>query len=506
MSKKARMIVDKSFRIGRVDDRLFGSFIEHLGRAVYNGIYQPGHESSDEQGFRQDVIEAVRELQVPIVRWPGGNFVSNYFWEDGVGPKDQRKKRLDLAWRSMEINQVGIHEFVNWTRKAGAEVMMAVNLGTRGIDAACNLLEYCNIPGGTWYSDMRRRNGEEQPFGIHTWCLGNEMDGEWQIGHKTAQEYGRLAAETGKAMKLIDPSIELVSCGSSFVAMPTFPEWEAVTLEHTYDYADYVSLHQYYGNTKNDTADYLASSQDMEHFIHTVISVCDYIKAKKRSKKTMKLSFDEWNVWFHSSEADDDTMKNRPWQVAPGLLEDIYTFEDALMVGLMLITLLKHADRIKVACLAQLVNVIAPIMTENEGGIWKQTIYWPFLHASLYGRGTALQVLVDTPKHDTLEHEDVTDVEAVAVCKEGMEEVTVFAVNRNLIEDMEVICDLRSFEGFYVKEHIVLESRDLKMVNQYQQERVRPQRVKRSVMEDGILTTVMNRASWNVIRLGHKEG
>lgn len=505
MSKKTKMIVDKSFCIGKVDDRLFGSFIEHLGRAVYNGIYQPGHESADEEGFRQDVMAAVKELQVPIVRWPGGNFVSNYFWEDGVGPKEQRKKRLDLAWRSLELNEVGIHEFVNWTQKAGAEVMMAVNLGTRGIDAACSLLEYCNIPGGTWYSDMRRKNGAEKPFGIHTWCLGNEMDGEWQIGHKTAREYGRLAAEAGKAMKLIDPSIELVSCGSSYVTMPTFPEWEAVTLEHTYDYAEYVSLHQYYGNTKNDTADYLASTQDMEHFIHTVVSVCDYIKAKKRSKKTMNLSFDEWNVWFHSSEADDDTMKNRPWQTAPGLLEDIYTFEDALMVGLMLITLLKHADRIKVACLAQLVNVIAPIMTENQGGIWKQTIYWPFLHASLYGRGEALQVLIDTPKHDTLEHEDVTDVEAVAVYKEETGEMTVFAVNRNLDEDMEVVCDLRSFEGFRVKEHLVLESQDLKAVNQYQKERVKPQQVKRSHMDGEILGAMLNKASWNVIRLVRKE-
>lgn len=501
MGKKARMVVDKSFQIGKVDDRLFGSFIEHLGRAVYNGIYQPGHQSADEEGFRQDVLEAVRDLRVPIVRWPGGNFVSNYFWEDGVGPLEQRKKRLDLAWRSLEPNAVGVNEFARWAKKAEAKIMMAVNLGTRGISDACNLLEYCNIPSGTYYSDLRRSHGVEQAYGIKTWCLGNEMDGEWQIGHKTPREYGRLAAETGKAMKLIDPSIELVSCGSSYVTMPTFPEWEAVTLEHTYDYADYISLHQYYGNAADDSADYLAMTQDMEHFIHTVVSVCDYIKAKKRSKKTMNLSFDEWNVWFHSSEADDDTMKNRPWQVAPGLLEDIYNFEDALMVGLMLITLLQHADRIKIACLAQLVNVIAPIMTENDGGIWRQTIYWPFLHASLYGRGTALQAIVDTPKHDTSGHEDVTDMESVVVYREEEGELTIFAVNRNLEEDLEVACDLRSFGEIQVKEHIVLESEDLKAVNAYGSEQVKPKQVKRSTVERGRMNTVLRKASWNVIRL-----
>ena len=196
------------------------------------------------------------------------------------------------------------------------------------------------------------------------------MDGPWQIGHKTMEEYGRLAEETAKAMRLIDPSIELVSCGSNR-DMPTFPDWEAVTLSHTYDYVDYISMHQYYGNRDNDSNDYLAQSDDMDDFIRTIIATCDYVKAKKRSKKTMNLSFDEWNVWFHSNAADDDITENHPWQVAPPMLEDIYNFEDALLVGLMLITLMKHADRVKMACLAQLVNVIAPIMTDAAGGAWE---------------------------------------------------------------------------------------------------------------------------------------
>lgn len=281
MAKKAKMVVDKDFKISEIDKRIYGSFIEHLGRAVYGGIYQPGHMSADENGFRTDVMELVKELDVPIIRYPGGNFVSNFFWEDSVGEVAERPKRLELAWRSLETNEIGLNEFSKWTNAVGSEIMMAINLGTRGIADACNLLEYCNHKGGTKYSDLRIKHGVKEPHKIKTWCLGNEMDGPWQIGHKTSKEYGRLALETGKAMKLIDPDIELVSCGSSNTAMPTFPEWEASTLDHTYDVVDFVSLHQYYGNRLNDTANFLAQSDDMEHFIKTVTSTCDYIKAKK---------------------------------------------------------------------------------------------------------------------------------------------------------------------------------------------------------------------------------
>ncbi len=296
--KTATLTADKAYTVAQTDDRLFGSFIEHLGRAVYGGVYQPGHPLADEDGFRRDVLELVRELRVPLIRYPGGNFVSNFFWEDSVGPV--RQPRLDLAWRTLEPNTFGLDEFARWTKKAGADIMMAVNLGTRGIADACNLLEYCNHPSGTRYSDLRRSHGRELPYDIKLWCLGNEMDGPWQLGKKTMEEYGRISEETAKAMKLIDPSIELVSCGSSYRDMPTFPQWEAVTLEYNYDYVDYISLHQYYGNLNQDSSDYLAQTDDMEEFIHTVISACDYVKAKKRSKKTIHLSFDEWNVWFHS--------------------------------------------------------------------------------------------------------------------------------------------------------------------------------------------------------------
>lgn len=499
--KTVKMTVDKAFIVAPVDSRIYGSFIEHLGRAVYGGIYQPGHPCADEDGFRQDVIELVKPLKVPVIRYPGGNFVSNFFWEDSVGPLEERKPRMDLAWRCLEPNTFGLGEFARWTKKVDAQMMMAVNLGTRGIADACNLLEYCNHPSGTRYSDLRRKHGVKDPYNIRLWCLGNEMDGEWQLGKKTMEEYGRISEETAKAMKLIDPAIELVSCGSSFQEMPTFPQWEATTLEHNYDYVDYISLHQYYGNGKNDSCDYLAQSDDMEEFIHTVISVCDFVKAKKRSRKKINLSFDEWNVWFHSKQEEEDITQNHPWQVAPPLLEDHYNFEDALMVGLMMITLLKNADRVKIACLAQLVNVIAPIMTEADGRAWRQTIYYPFLHASTYGRGTVLQTISDTPSHETSGHGEIKDIVSVAVYSEEKKELAVFAVNRNLEEDHLLSMDVRSFEGFETIQKIEMVSDDLKAENTPVCEQVVPQTDGNIRIENGIVETVLKKASWNVIIL-----
>lgn len=500
---KLKMVLDKDYELSEVDERIYGSFIEHLGRAVYDGIYQPGHELSDANGFRKDVIKLVKELNVPIIRYPGGNFVSGFNWEDSVGPKNLRPERLELAWRSTESNQFGIGEFSKWVKEADSSVMMAVNLGTRGIEDACNLLEYCNHPSGSKYSDLRISHGDKTPYNIKTWCLGNEMDGPWQIGHKTMEEYGRLAEETAKAMKLIDPSIELVSCGSSSIGMPTFPQWEATTLEHTYDYVDFVSLHSYYGNHDNDTEDYLACSDDMDRFIRTVISTCDFVKAKKRGKKDINLSFDEWNVWYHSNESDNDTMDRRPWQHHPKLLEDIYTFEDALMVGLLLITLLKHADRVKMACIAQLVNVIAPVMTDPDGGkAWRQSIFYPFMHASSYGRGTVLTPSIHCTKHPTSKHDEVTDVESVTVYNPEKEELTIFAVNRTLDKDVDFTADIRSFGYNRIIEHITLENGDLKAVNSSACENVCPINSSASSIENGILNTVLHKASWNVIRVG----
>lgn len=497
--KAARIKLDPDFRIGEIDPRLYGSFVEHLGRAVYGGIYEPEHPAADELGFRRDVLELVRELKVPIVRYPGGNFVSGYDWEDGVGPVENRPRRLDLAWRTIETNRVGTNEFAEWAKRAGSEVMMAVNLGTRGVDAARNLVEYCNHPEGSYWSDLRRTHGVREPHGIKVWCLGNEMDGPWQIGQKTPQEYGRLAQETAKAMKWVDPSIELVACGSSNSGMATFPEWERVVLEHTYDHVEYVSLHTYYGNPENDLGTFLARSLDMDSFIGTVAATCDYVRARKRSKKRLDLAFDEWNVWFHTPEEDEEI---DPWSVAPPQLRDVYTLEDALVVGCMLITLLKHADRVKISCLAQLVNVIAPIMTVPGGAAWRQTIFYPFLHASYHGQGTVLDLMIESPRYENDEFGAVPLLEAVATLDEENERCTIFAVNRSQEGQLSLEGDVRGLAGYEVAEHLVLEHKDPKAKNTAEHpDAVVPHSGGDATTSGGRLTAMLPKLSWNVIRL-----
>ena len=497
--KKAQIIIDKYFLTGKADKRIFGSFIEQLGRAVYEGIYQEGCPLSDEQGFRKDTLELVRELQVPIVRYPGGNFVSGFRWEDSVGPKDQRPSRPELAWGVIENNHFGVDEFVDWAKKADTEVMMAVNLGTRGPEEARNLLEYCNFKGGTYYSNLRKANGHADPHNIKVWCLGNEMDGPWQMGHKTAYEYGRTAAETARIMKMLDPEIETVACGSSYLDMPTFGEWEYTVLDECYDLVDYMSLHQYYGNAAGDTSEFLANSKGMDEFISGVVSICDAVKAKKHSKKQINLSFDEWNVWYHSNEADTKLEK---WIQAPHQLEDVYNFEDALLVGSMLITLLRHSDRVKMACLAQLVNVIAPIMTSDTGA-WRQTIFYPYMYTSIFGRGTVLNTLTQAPVYDSKTYGDVSYLDSVCVWNEEEDALTIFAVNKSLEEDLEVSCDLRQFQDYQVKEHVVLSNDDMKAVNtEANPNNVIPESSQATKIDGGKLMTVLGKHSWNMIRFG----
>ena len=496
--KQAKIIIDKDFQVSSIDKRIYGSFIEHLGRAVYEGIYQPGSPFADEQGFRKDTLEVVKELGVPVVRYPGGNFVSGYKWEDGVGPREQRPKRIDLAWSVVETNEVGLNEFSDWAKKADAEVMMAINLGTRGVAEAMEILEYCNLDQGTHYSELRRAHGYEKPHNIKLWCLGNEMDGPWQIGHKTAQEYGRLANETAKVMKGIDPSIELVVCGSSNSGMPTFGDWEATVLDHCYDSVDYISLHTYYGDHDRDTKTFLANNLDMDRFITDVANICDFVKAKKHSKKTIHLSFDEWNVWYHSNEQDS---KLERWTQVPHQLEDVYDFQDALLVGSMLITLLRHADRVRIACMAQLVNVIAPIMT-SDTGVWRQTIYYPYWLTCKYGRGTVLQTLVDVPTYKNKKYGDVPYVDCVAVHNEEEDELVIFAVNKDLEEEISLTMGLRQFADYDIIQHIVLHDEDLYAVNTEQEpDRIVPSESKDSKVCDGVLSAVLPHKSWNMLRL-----
>ncbi len=496
--KSAKLILDKDYQVSRIDKRVFGSFIEHLGRAVYTGIYEPGHPMADEEGFRKDVIKLVRDLNVPIVRYPGGNFVSGFKWEDSIGPVASRPARLDLAWKTTETNAVGLHEFCSWAKKANTDVMYAVNLGTRGPMEAKEVVEYCNHAKGSYLSDLRIKNGAKDPFNIKLWCLGNEMDGPWQMGSKTAYEYGRIANESAKMMKWVDNDIELVACGSSGRGMPTFGEWEYTMLSECYDNIDYVSLHRYYGNPHNDTEDFLASTMDLEDFIRTVASICDTVKGRKNSKKNVHLSLDEWNVWYHSNQADQKLYKTEPWGNALPLLEDIYNFEDALLVGLMLITILRNADRVKIACMAQLVNVIAPIMTRAGGSAWAQTIYYPLMQAATMGQGISLMPIMTTGKHDTSHFTDVPDADAAAVLNDDGT-VTLFAVNR-ADEDMELTCDLRAFGDLRVLSHSAMHHDDMKAINT----EADPYQVvpKDLAPEKDATKILLGKKSWNVVRFG----
>ena len=497
---KVRITLDRDYRIGAIDPRIYSNFVEHLGRCVYGGLYEPTHPTADENGFRGDVKALVHDLHVPMIRYPGGNFVSGFHWEDSVGPRDQRPACLDLAWSTTETNEVGLHEFAAFCKEVGSSMMYAVNLGTRGPEDARNVVEYCNHPSGSALSDWRIRNGAKEPFGIKTFCLGNEMDGPWQIGSKTAREYGRVANEAAKMMKWVDDSIQVVACGSSGSGMPTFGDWELTMLDECYDNIDYVSLHRYYGNPENNTRDFLASTMDLDAFIKSVAAICDAVRAKKRSKNRVQLSFDEWNVWYHSNQQDNDLREQRKWERALPLLEDVYNFEDALLVGLMLITFLKNADRVKIACMAQLCNVIAPIMTRTGGGAWVQTIYWPLMQASLYGRGESLLPLIDSPKADTKTYTDVPMVDAAATLGEDGS-VTLFAVNRDLEQDAELTVDLRAFEGLCNVSQSVLHCDDLKAVNTEASQPIKPVEVYGARLADGTLTAKLQKASWNVLRI-----
>lgn len=492
--------VDVARPIGTINRRLFGSFVEHMGRCVYTGIYEPGHPCADADGFREDVLDLVRELGVTVVRYPGGNFVSGYRWEDGVGPRDTRPQRLNLAWHATESNEFGLDEFIRWAARAGIEPMMAVNLGTAGVEEAVALLEYANHPGGTTRSEQRIANGSRDPHDIRMWCLGNEMDGPWQLGHMTASEYGRVAAETARAMRMYDPTLELVACGSSGAWMPTFNDWERTVLEHTYDFVDYVSLHAYFEEEEGDLGSFLASGVGLDRFIETVIVTADRVGASVGSPKRMQLSVDEWNVWylrrFQAQPPPSD------WPIAPRLSEDDYSVADAVVVGGLLVSLLKHADRVTCACLAQLVNTISPIRAEPGGPAWRQTTFFPFSLTARFAAGTALPLQLEVPTIATSAHGSVPAVDAVATLEPDSGEAALFLVNRSPTEPIDLTLELDGLGPCRLVEHVVLADDDPHARNTAAaRERVVPRRVPPVPMDAGRLCVSLPPASWTVLRL-----
>lgn len=433
MSKSAQaasIYIDNNRKISNISPLLFSGFAEHMGRCIYEGIYDPTSPHADENGLRTDVLAALRALNLRAIRYPGGNFLSGYRWEDGIGPKSSRPARKDLAWQSIETNQFGTDEFMLFCEQINAHPMMAVNMGTGSIQDAANLVEYCNAQTGTLYADKRAANGHPAPYGVKYWCIGNEMDGAWQIGHLDALDYGKKAREAAKMMRWQDPSIETVLCGSSGAGMPTYPEWDRVVLELAWEQVDYHSLHYYANNHADDTGSFLALSAEFERFVDTLSGVLRYVKAKNRSKHDVYLSWDEWNVWYKAT-LPNDTHGN--WTQAPHLIEEVYNLEDALVVAQWLNVFLRKSDVLKIACLAQIVNVIAPILTTRDA-LLKQSIYYPLMLFSQLASGVALDVFVRAPHYETEQFGAMPLLDVSASYNEETHAHAVFIVNRSQTE------------------------------------------------------------------------
>lgn len=420
----AQLYIDTNRTIAEISPLLFGGFAEHMGRCIYQGIYEPESPHADERGLRRDVLAALRELDFRIIRYPGGNFLSGYHWLDGVGPKDKRPARRELAWRSIETNQFGTDEFMEFCREVDTLPMLGVNLGTGTIEEAAGLVEYCNGTPGSYYADLRVKNGHRDPYNVEYWCLGNEMDGPWQIGHLDMDAYGRKAREAAKLMHYQDPSLKLILCGSSNTQMPTYPTWDRVVLETCWEHVDYLSMHYYAHNRNDDTASFLAQAFQFESHIDTLAGTLRYVKSLLRSKHDVYLSWDEWNVWYKNMEM------NGEWTHPPRLIEDVYNLEDALVVAQWMNVFLRKCDVLKIACLAQIVNVIAPILTTTEGLV-KQTIFYPIMLMSKFASGHALEVAAQAPLVPTQQFGDVPVLDVAASHDARTGQSGVFIVNRS---------------------------------------------------------------------------
>lgn len=499
------LTIDAAFQVAPVDNRVFGAFVEHMGRCVYTGIYEPGHSTADQNGFRTDVLDLVHELGVTTVRYPGGNFCSAYRWEDSVGPVAERPRRLEPAWRSIETNEFGLDEFITWCRAASVEPMLALNLGTRGVAAAVELLEYANFPSGTALSDQRVANGAEQPHDIRMWCLGNELDGPWQTGHKTGAEYGRLATETARAMRQLQPDLELIAVGSSGTGMANFGQWQYDALLHCYELVDYLSLHVYYQETDEDLASFLASGVHLDRYITDMTAIADAAATRVKSPHRLQLALDEWNVWYQSRHHANEAERTE-WQTAPRLAEDAYTAADAVVVGSLLISMLRHADRLTAASLAQLVNVIGAIHTEPDGPARRQTIFHPFALVSRWGRGIVLRTELTAPTIETKLYGDVPVADAVAVLHPDTGQTTVFLVNRSVDEPVTVTAQVAGVAAGHVIDAVVVHDADPHAINSDEDpDRVQPAPLDEVRLGDGRLRAQLPPVSWAMINIAPSD-
>lgn len=484
-----------AYHVGDVDRRVFSGFVEHLGRCVYEGIYDPGSPLADSDGWRKDVVDAIRPLAMPLMRYPGGNFVSCYDWWDGIGPRENRPKRLDYAWRSVESNQVGLDEFVKWCKLVDTQPMMAVNLGTRGAAEAQAIVEYCNMPAGTKWADERVKNGAKDPYGIKVWCLGNEMDGPWQAGHVPAEEYARRADQAAKMMKGVDRTIELVVCGSSARGMSTYLEYDRVALDYCWDHVQYVSAHRYSANDIQDSDWFLAEGVEIERVVQDYRGLFTFVRGKRRSDKQIHLSFDEWNVWYKNRHGDGD------WKEAPHLLEEVYNLEDAIVCAQYLSSFVRNADLVKIACIAQMVNVIGPLMTKKDG-LLVQSTYWPLAWYCQHGRGKSLQLLLDGPTYKAGSRGEVPAIDAAVTFDEATNSLAIFVSNRdrNRIHPVSIKLDDKQFAS--VIEAVQLSGTDMKLDNTWEHpNRVKPTPISVAISSPNELKVTFSTAGTAMVRV-----
>ena len=485
--QQATLTLDTHARIGQVDRRLAGQFIEVHRDCIYGGIYQPGHPRSNEAGFRQDLIDELRALRVPMIRLPGGNYCSNYHWKNGIGPVGQRPRRPEMAWGGVDTNEVGTDEYLAWAEACGMEAALTTNMGTGTPEEAAEWVEYCNLPGGTYYSDLRRSYGREQPYGVKTWYVGNEMDGPWQIGNLTAEQYAQKALHAARMMRDVDPAIELALCGSCTPDSPTVMDWDRIVLEATYDVCDYLSIHSYYpypGEAQRN--DYLASFRKMDDFIVQILAACDYVAAKRHSRRRMALAFDEWAVQCETRPRPEEHRYH------PGLI-------DVLAVGGLWCTLLKHADRVKIGGQTMLVNALSVLFT-TEGGVLRSGYYDLLDQVIRLGQGTALRPEVSCGRLPCETMEDVPLLETAAVWQEEAGTVTVFALN-TAAETMEVALRLYGLGRCRLVEHTVVTDTEFHLPNtEAQPDRLRPRPLDSAAgyAQSGVVC--LPPYSWNCLR------
>lgn len=507
---KSTYSYDKLFKIGNVDPKVWSSFTEHLGRSIYGGIYDPDKDFSDKDGFREDVKKEVKSLNLGVIRYPGGNFVSNYNWKDGIGPKEDRKKTMEFAWSSIETNQFGIDDFCQWAEEVGVEPMIAVNLGTGSIRSAAELVEYCNHDHGTYWSDLRIKNGHRKPYNIKYWCLGNEMEGDWQAGHMSAEDYAKKAREAAKMMKWVDKSIKLVACGSSYEMLPTYLEWDRIIMKELYPYVDYISTHNYNMNSNQGTLNFLSSWKQLDQHIKNTKNALNYAQSlqKKYHDKDIKICLDEWNVWnFQDIKLDSmddlngmttfELTSAKKWEEHPAILQEKYSLLDALTVGGLGITILNNTDAVEIACLAQLLNVIAPITTNEDGQLLKQTIYYPFELLSKYGRGTVLkpQIAGDTQHTD---YGDLPVIESATIYDSDKNQVKVFALNTDINKDSHLTLNIANLGDLKLTKHITLTGDNLEARDTFDEpNKVIPQDLNVTNVNSDDIT--LPKASWNLL-------